>query len=521
MPEPATGGGRVDRLLLLGLLAITAALYLLLAEVPLYGDAWSYGYRSAEWMSENGLQPIPAGSERGQQAMGHPPLFFWLWAVLMSVVGGGVRTAHILPAVSSFFALWGTYRLTLHLARCRTTAMLATAGVLAGPVFLAASMNPMPDVAVAAAAAWCILFYSRGRFAAAALTAALAVALREQAVVLPATLACVEVLHGGWRHPGRVLLLLAPAAVLALNGMAYMLVNGYFFYGAHLGEGQAVSPGVLVSRFREFYGFLYAGGWRWLPVTVAGALMAGRRRSVPFALLLLSPALLYPPGRVLWIGAMIAAAGAGLLRRGMPARGPAAVLAFPAAIALFFVLVVMVSPSPLDLYRYLLIAVPTVTAGALAALRRSGGRRLTLIIGLLFAALALGANRKASLAKQPESNLAWMRGPLLFREAVGYAALTGDTLLVSARHLEKLGEPDLGYVEEPVPARDIESGLTPGVSYAAVVEQLSPLEIALADRLEARLGEDDRVELDSLFSRGDFEVKVYRVLSPASATGPR
>ncbi|MGM0626718.1 MAG: hypothetical protein ACQETZ_00985 [Candidatus Fermentibacterota bacterium] len=512
MPE-AHPGKRGDRLVLLGLLAVTIALYLLLCNIPLYGDAWGYGYRSAVWMADNGLQPIPAGPGRGQQAMGHPPLFFWLWAVLIAVLGNSLRVAHILPAAATFFALWGTYRLTLLLSRCRATAIAASAALLATPIFLANSVNPLPDVAVAAAATWTLLFYARGRQAAAALTAALAVALREQAVLLPAVLVGVELLHGGWRRPGRLLLLASPAAVLLLNGLAYLLVNGYFFFGTHLGGPETVGPGVLLERFRSFFGFLFADGWRWLPVTAAAALAAGgrRRSSAAFVLLLLSPAVLHPPGRLLWLAVMIAAVSLWVLRWGPPARGPAATLALPAATGLFFVLVVVISPSPLDLYRYLILAVPAVVAGSLSAVRRMGNRRLALLLGGLFAALALGSNRSAASAAQPESNLAWVLDQQALRDAIRYAAQSGDTLLVSRLHLQKLSDPDVGYVRRPVAGRDMRAPLDRNASYTAVIGHRSPHELALADSVRAGHSSTHTMRMDTVIRRGGFSVEVYRI----------
>ena len=512
MPETHPGK-RSDRLVLLGLLAVTITLYLLLCNIPLYGDAWGYGYRSAAWMADNGLQPIPAGPGRGEQAMGHPPLFFWLWAVLITILGGGLHVAHLLPAAATFFALWGTYRLTLLLSRCRATAIAASAALLATPIFLANSMNPLPEVAAAAAATWTLLFYARGRPAAAALTAALAVALREQAVLLPAVLVAVELLHGGWRRPGRLLLLASPAAVLLLNGLAYLLVNGYFFFGTHVGGPEAAAPSYLLDRFRGFFGFLFADGWRWLPVTVAAALAAGgrRRSSAAFVLLLLSPAVLHPPGRLLWLAAMIIAVSLWILRWGPPSRGPAATLALPAAMGLFFVLVVIISPTEHDLYRYVLLAIPAVVAGALSAVRRMGNRRLVLLVGGLFAALALGSNRSAAPAGQPESNLAWVLDQQALRDAIRYAAESGDTLLVSQLHLQKLSDPNVGYVRSPVAGRDMRGPLDRNASYTAVIGQRGPHEWALADSIRARHSSTHAMRLDTVIRRGSFSVEVYRV----------
>jgi hypothetical protein len=51
------------------------------------------------------------GTGRGETAGGHAAFYFWIWAVLMKVFGNTVKVAHILPSLSAFLAVAGTYRL--------------------------------------------------------------------------------------------------------------------------------------------------------------------------------------------------------------------------------------------------------------------------------------------------------------------------------------------------------------------------------------------------------------------------
>ena len=185
-------------------------------------------------------------------------------------------------------------------------------------------------------------------------------------------------------------------------------------------------------------------------------------------------------------------------------------------------LVVIFSPSPLDLYRYLILAVPAVVAGSLSAVRKLGGRRLALLVGGLFAVLALGNNRNAALAAQPESNLAWVLDQQALRDAIGYASESGDTLLVSQLYLQYLSDPDVGYVHSPVAGRDIMAPLDRDASYTAVIGQRSPYERALADSIWAWYSSTHAMRLDTVIRRGSFSVRVYEIPPRApEAVSPR
>ncbi len=110
------------------MLLLTAVLYVtVFGTMPVYRDALGYGYRSARWMAENGLTPIPRGDLRGESCMGHPALFFWLWAVVMRTAGDTVWTVHLLPAIATAMALMGAWRLG-RLLGGRTAGVISAAG---------------------------------------------------------------------------------------------------------------------------------------------------------------------------------------------------------------------------------------------------------------------------------------------------------------------------------------------------------------------------------------------------------
>ncbi|MBN1434617.1 hypothetical protein JW921_07645, partial [Candidatus Fermentibacterales bacterium] len=63
-PTPATDGRileRADAPALVAAMLIALVMLGMFSGMPVHGDAAAYGYRSAVWMAENGLQPVPAG----------------------------------------------------------------------------------------------------------------------------------------------------------------------------------------------------------------------------------------------------------------------------------------------------------------------------------------------------------------------------------------------------------------------------------------------------------------------------
>jgi len=495
-------------------------LFVFFLSVPLFGDTLGYGYSTVRWMRDNGYTPFAAGDGKGEQAMGHPTLFFWLWALISALLGETLATARLMPAVATFLSLWGMYRLGRRLAS-PMAGWLAALTLLASPLFLIQCMRPMPDSAVVAAVVWSLYFYVKDRYFPAALLCALGVAFREQAIFLAAAFFLAELTETGVRRPGRLLLLSSPLLVIAFTGLVNLAVNGYFFFPTYTGEGSSLPQGWFLQRIRLFGTHLLAEDHRWILVTaaVAGILRdRGRdRHSLPFILALLFPALLPPPERLLFI----AFAGLGVLVYMVRERLYTTKLSWvfilvPFFMVMFHVLIVMQSPDPvLDLFRYVLPAYPFILLGGVIMLFRYYSKKTAAVLGLVFLAGTAYSNRTIRRAAQPDTSLACAGILMDYGEAVLYAASLGDTVLVSDIDSSYFTSPECGTVGAPVPVRNILQGgeLSDGVEYTLLVATFMAaqgnLEIA-----EAMVPSGSRIVMldEPIWNDGTNRVSVYRVI---------
>lgn len=465
----ALDGG--DRLAALLCLAAAAGLLLLYGGSPVTGDAWGYGYRTARWISEHGMSPVPAGG-RGEQAMGHPALFFWLWALLMEVLGNTALVAHLLPCALSGLCLWATWKLGRALGG-RAAGMWSSLCLLASPLFLAQSAVPLTDVGFAAFAALALWSYSEDRLAAAAVWTAAATVCREPAVVLAVVLALVE-LSRDRRRLRRLLPLLLSPLVLVVTGISNLAVNGWFFWPQHLGRGAPLPDGWLRLKLAFFGGHLFLMDGRWLVLVVAiAAALAKQSRKLPSVmavLLLLAPSLLFPPDRSAFMAVAAAFAAIALLREGrLPSQAPLAAGLFMLAVVAFHALITLMTTfGMIHMYRYMLGAYPAFYACALALVRVRGGVRLLHPTGMLLLALGLAAGTRID-PREPDSTPAGAAVMLDLEEAVAFSDSLADTLVVSEIELALVTDPALGLVDRPVPAR-LPGGRppVPGTVYALV-----------------------------------------------------
>jgi 4-amino-4-deoxy-L-arabinose transferase-like glycosyltransferase len=456
-------GRSPDRIAAALSLLYAATLYAIFSSLPLFGDAIGYAHRTAEWIAQSGMHLFPAGSERGAQGMGHPSAYFWIWALLMRILGDTIQVAHLMPAFFTGLAVFATWLLVSRVAG-RAAGLWAAVALAGSPLFLAQAMQPLQDIPFAAFSALSLWSYSRGRDARAAAWCAAAVMCREQALVLAFSYVAVEILYSGLRRIPRLLLYSSPILVMAVTGFGNLLTNGYFFMPGYVSSSTGLEQGWLADRIRLFAGHLYAGNGRW--ILVASALAAGLTRvsrgKLPVAsvLMLLSPAVLYPPGRLLWL---LAAAFAGLvllLRKGeLPDRTGLVLAVFPSLMVAFHVLIVLVSAdSDLNLFRYLLGAYPAFLAGCLILLRREGGVRAVHLIGGLLAAFSFLSGNVVAEWWQPDVSQAYLALPYAEREMIREAAVIGDTIVIPSPDLDVLTRPGLGYASSPLPAIPLESG---------------------------------------------------------------
>ena len=294
-------------------------------QAPLMGDDGAYAYRTANWISGNGLPPFAAGTERGEQAMGHPVLFFWLWAVFIKLFGNSLITAKILPTIATALALSGTWKLATSFSRDRLVGVMATLGLLATPVFVTQMFRPLPDMAFTAAVAWSLYQCSRNRFIPALLLACLATALKEQGILLAGSLFLCDLLTTR-RFRARMFLWLSPILVLAVTFLSNYIANGYLCYHRHFSlDTQSID--LTANWFRYWLGYfggnMLGADYRWIPVSVALALVLSARRTtltLPVIAALLSPVLFYGNHTAVYtLPSALSASG----RSGPAARSPA------------------------------------------------------------------------------------------------------------------------------------------------------------------------------------------------------
>jgi len=419
------------------------------------GDDGAYAFRTASWISENGLVPYAAGPGRGEQAMGHPILFFWLWAALIRLFGNTLAVARILPTIATTLALAGTWKLAETLSRDRLAGAVATLGLLATPVFATQMFRPLPDVAFVAVSAWATLFFFRNRLLPALLLTCLAAALKEQGALLAVVFLAGDIVGARRFRPG-MLLWLCPLLVTGITLLSNLLVNGYVVYRSHF-TLETSSVALPHNWFRYWLGYFGGGllGWnyRWIPVSVALAVVLSARRerlSLPVIAALLSPALFLDSHTFVYtllVGALALLAVA--YRGGLRGRIETVSLLMPAAPVVFLLaLVPFTAGSNHDLLRYLLGAFPLLMALLVSRLL-SAGRGIALPVWGAFVAASLSTfGRVCPGAWQFEDSPVGLAASVAFREAV---AASENPFTQRDGILE---EPALGFVDSPRPFRE-------------------------------------------------------------------
>ena len=451
-PDGAMGrGGREDLVFYCLAFAAVGLLYLLVfADVPIYGDAWGYGYNCSRWISENGMPLLPSGAGRGESAGGHAAFYFWMWGGLMRLLGDTVAVAHLLPAIFAFLTVAGSYRLGRELSG-RTLGVFAGATVLASPLFLAQAFRALPISAAMAATVWSLLLYRQKRYVAAAGLCVFAVMMREQALLLALSYVAAELIGRDDRSWRRIALLAVPVLVPVVNGLSNYLVNGYVLPAGNTpGFDQPFSLGLLLHRLK-FFGFFLVGDLRWLPISIGSGVVlgraAGRRAGVSAAVILgllgaFSRFTNYFVVALIITLALAAAAGRHRLNR----TGLVLVL-FPLLTILSFSVIVFLTATRMEFMflRYLMPAFPALVAAMLWPLTGLGPRGRGLLVVFLIGTAAFNLSVRNSI-NYSDSTLAGYLMPLrAVQEAGVWAAETGLPVAaagVAPRHFEN---PALGY----------------------------------------------------------------------------
>ncbi|MCD4775752.1 MAG: glycosyltransferase family 39 protein [Candidatus Aegiribacteria sp.] len=442
---------RVDTIFVVTICLLLSGLLLAVwfGQVPVFGDALGYSYTSAHWIACNDLQPVPAGEGRGEQAMGHPAFFFWLWAVLMKLLGNTLLTAKLLPAVGAGLALAGTWKFAENISRDRIAGPLAALGLLASPLFLAQAFRAMPDSAHLAAVAWSLYFFSRGDRFKAALLCVVATVFREQGIFLGASYILADLIKQRRFRMKSILLYSSPLLVIIVTGLLNLKMNGFFFFPTYMGEASPIlEEGWLINRTRLFAGHFLGEDFHWIPVAACLAIIfseKNHRWGFMAILVLLLPSILYPPTRIAYLGVITVLYGWSLLkRRHLPSTVTVAGLSFVGMLVAFHVLIVVKSPDPaLNLFRYVFGAYVPFMA-LLAARISDAGRRTAVPVWLLFCTLTLSSAGTVHYVWQPDTSPMGLVEVVKFREAISLS----NNPIAPGPYI--LSDPAMGYVKESV-----------------------------------------------------------------------
>jgi len=504
-------------------------LYLLVfADMPIYGDAWGYGYNSSRWISENGMPLLPSGTGRGENAGGHAAFYFWMWAVLMRLMGDSVEVAHLLPALFAFMTVAGTYRLGRELSG-RTLGVLAGTAVLISPIFLAQAFRPLPISAAMAASVWSLLMYRRGRYAAAAGLCFFAVMMREQALLLAVSYVAAELVGKGDRKWSRIALLATPVLVPVVNGISNYLVNGYVLPAGNTpGFDQPFSLGLFLHRLK-FFGYLLVGDLRWLPISVSSGIALGRTTgsmragTVAAVILCLTGAFTRFTNYFLVLLSMVLLLAV-IAKKSRPDRTTVAMVLFPCLMVLSFTAIVFFTSTRMEymFLRYLLPVFPALVLIMLWPLDGYGWKGRVLL-ALFLAGTAASNLSVRNRVNYVDSTLAGYLMPLsAIREAGVWAADTGLPIVAAGEAPMHFGNPALGYSDTSltvVPIWDIPGGLLER-ELAIVVPPILPWGHdgeALLDEFLRDVGCEDRLTHELTVRRGPFTADCYILKASAQA----
>ncbi len=434
---------------IIGFLLATGLTLAWFGNTPLFGDELGYSYSAASWIERNSLAPVPSGDGKGEQGMGHPALYFWLWAVLMRVFGDTITTARILPTISAGFSIVGVWMLGKQLSGSAKTGLMAVTGLLASPLFLAQGFRAIPECSHLACVAWSLYFFTREDRLKAAIFAVLATIFRQQGVFLGAAFLLADILKNRRFRPG-MLLWLSPLLVPLVNGLIQMKVNGYFFFPTYMGHASPDLPtGWFPARIGLFAGHLMGEDFRWFPLAIALAWAFIHRDSKPGILFLAAlalPALFHPPTRLIVIVGFLTLFAVLLLKRKrMPSPPVTAMLAFIGMLVAFHVLIVAVAPDPqLDLFRYIFGGYAPLMVLLAIGVRRTG-KRISAFAWAVFCLASFSCITVVRYTWQPDASVAGLLEARAVRSAM--SAVTNpcypDDRIAAL--------PALGYVSTPVP----------------------------------------------------------------------
>jgi hypothetical protein len=242
-------------------------------NLPFFWDELGVYGRAAIYMHDHtlSLQPrhLPPDLSRG-----HPPLLVFMYAALFRVFGANTTVAHGFTLLLALFLLFSIY----WIAREEWNAKVGLAAVIlmaVQPLFVAQSILLLPEMPLALAALWTMAAFMRRRYRLGGVCLALAIFIKESALVLGLVLG-VMVLADWMRARPTVRQAVRAFLALLIPGLlygAFLLVqkqqNGWYFFPLH--EAHANFTWVVMrGKLYEYLNFVFMEQGRFPFLVIVG-----------------------------------------------------------------------------------------------------------------------------------------------------------------------------------------------------------------------------------------------------------
>jgi hypothetical protein len=241
--------------------------------LPFFWDELGVYGRAAIYMHDHTLGLLPRDLPP-ELSRGHPPLVVFVYASLFRVFGANPTVAHVFTLLLALFLLLSVY----WIARDEWDAKVGLAAVIllaVQPLFLAQSVLLLPELPLALAVLWTMAAFMRRRYRLGGVCLALAIFIKESALVLGLVLGVLVL--ADWirsRPTGRVALRALLALVIpGLLYGAFLLVqkqqNGWYFFPLHEAHANFLWV-VMRGKLADYCNFLFMEQGRFPLLVILG-----------------------------------------------------------------------------------------------------------------------------------------------------------------------------------------------------------------------------------------------------------
>jgi len=378
--------------------------------LPYFWDEVGVYARAALYLHDHTVGLLP-GHLPPELSRGHPLLLAFVVAWAFRIFGATPRVAHLVMLTLSTALLGSVYWMALW-RWGRRVGLVSMLLLMVQPLFLAQSTLVLPEISLALCCLWVLHELSRRRYGRAAVFLALALFVKETAIVLDVVFAGVLVSRWGRERPsvrtafGQSWPMLVANAACAAFFVTQRLQNGWFLFPVHVGY---VDFGWAAVRHGLWVGacFVFVEQGR----VVLSALVA------------------------VW---MVARA----------VRGRGACSSFGAAMGLFVVAMLLFSAGNVLMKRYLMCLLPPLAiVGGRAAVELTGERKMKLVLATAVVCL-VSLSQVASPRFNCEYDMGFREAVRIQREATDYVVEnlgTGRSIVANFPTYAGLEDPRFGY----------------------------------------------------------------------------